>query len=653
MEKSPFQDKNVEKGKFLNALAEAFRLQEAIINAIDHPIIATTSEGIINCFNKSAEDLIGYQGDELLGKANALMFFDLEDVIRKTDELSKQLEIRSEPVFEVLTYKSRQRKKSDSYEMTMVTKDGTKFPVQISTTALRDDQGNVMGFVNLITDLRQQRKQDQESAINEQKFRLLAENIPGAIYLCHNDATYSMIYLNDRIVDITGYKAAEFLSGSINFLKLYHPEDTERILKTVDNALEAKRRYHLKYRIRHKSGEWRWIEEVGVGVYDEDKLLMLEGFISDITTQKLAEEKLQKAAEENLRVFDNPVHLNVVAGFDGYFKRVSSSWTMLLGWTEEELKTQPFISFIHPDDLESTKDAITYITAGNNLYTFENRYRGKDGSYKWLLWGSATDVDQKVIYASAIDITERKKSEEKLIQSKRSLEAIALKLQEQNRQLDEFAHIISHNLRSPVGNIQALISLLDDNSTVDDYKLIFDKLKNVAKNLGETMNDLMDTMKVKTNTNIEKVDVRFKEILDKVVQSLEGDLIKAEASVTFDFNDATTVLYPKAYIESIFQNLLSNAIKYRSPERKPTIHFQTKKLKNFIELTVSDNGLGIDLQKYGDKLFGLHKTFHEHSEARGVGLFLIKTQIEAMGGSISAKSKVGEGTTFTIRFSDH
>jgi signal transduction histidine kinase len=125
----------------------------------------------------------------------------------------------------------------------------------------------------------------------------------------------------------------------------------------------------------------------------------------------------------------------------------------------------------------------------------------------------------------------------------------------------------------------------------------------------------------------------------------------AQASVTFDFNDAPTISYSKPYLESIFQNLLTNAVKYKSPNRKPTIHFQSMLVDNHLELRVTDNGQGIDMEQFGDKLFGLHKTFHHHQEARGVGLFLVKTQVEALGGSIRVNSEVDKGTTFTIRFS--
>jgi signal transduction histidine kinase len=139
-------------------------------------------------------------------------------------------------------------------------------------------------------------------------------------------------------------------------------------------------------------------------------------------------------------------------------------------------------------------------------------------------------------------------------------------------------------------------------------------------------------------------------MLDKVIQSLEGELIQSEATVTFDFNQVPTIGYSKTYLESIFQNLLTNAVKYRSPDRKPEIHVSSDIVDGKTELRVRDNGLGIDLQKFGHKLFGLHKTFHENKEARGVGLFLTKTQIEAMGGTVIAESEVNKGTTFIIRF---
>jgi PAS domain S-box-containing protein len=654
MEKKPFSDKDIRDNKFLNALAEAFRLQEAILNTADIPMISVSPDGMITSVNRCAENLLGYPSEQLIGKNTPLVFFSLEEVIAKGEAISKELGITLEPLFDVLIYKAKISRKPIRDTWTMVKKDGTKFPASVSLSPLLDEQDSIMGYVAIPQDLTQKIFSKDVSKSTDEKFKILAENVPGAIYLCHNDDDYSVIYLNDHIELITGYTPREFYSKEITFARLFHPEDIAHIKEAVSQSIKRKTQFNIRYRIKHKTGDWRWVEETGVGVFEGDNLTMLEGFMADVTAQRNSEEELILITEENHRVFNNPVSLNVVIGEGGKFKRVSESWVSLLGWTKEELVKSPFVEFLHPDDIQSTLKAVASLKTGSNVSQFENRYRCKDGSYRWLLWSCAPDMHLPIFYASAVDISDRKKSEEELIRSKSNIEAIALTLQEQNKALDEFAHIISHNLRSPIGNINALINLLDENSGIQDYKLIFYKLKNVAKNLSETMNDLMETLKVKTQTDLQKDQIRFKEILDKVVQSLEGDLIQAEAAVTFDFNEAPMIEYPKAYLESIFQNLLSNSIKYRASERKPKIHFVSEKIEKkgdaYIQLKISDNGQGIDLEKFGDKLFGLHKTFHTHDQARGVGLFLVKTQIESMGGSISADSEVDKGTTFTIRF---
>lgn len=520
----PLSKKEVRDETFLNALSDAFQLQEAILDTTEMAIFSINPEGIITTFNKSAEDLLGYKGEELIGKTNPLIFHDLDEVVRKSQELSELYKIKVEPVVDVFTTSIKNNLAPYRDKWTMIRKDGTRFPALLSINSLKDLNGDVIGYVAVATDLRQ--------------LHVAADD----------DQAYPVI------------------------------------------------------------------------------------------------------AKEDLQVFNNAVTLNVICGFDGQFLRVSDSWNKLLGWTPDELQAEPFLSYVHPDDIASTRAAFQFIREGNNLPIFENRYRARDGAYHWLLWSSACDRDRKLIYASAIDITQRKKSEDDLRNSKLHIESIAIKLQEQNRQLDEFAHIISHNLRSPIGNIKALINLLNEDSGLQDYKLIFFKLKNVASNLSETMNDLMETLKVKTQTDLARTENRFKDVLDKVIQTLEGDLIIAGASITFDFNSAPVIQYPKAYLESIFQNLLSNSLKYHSPDRKPAVHFASRKFSDHIELRVTDNGQGIDLEKYGDKLFGLHRTFHSHEQARGVGLFLVKTQVESMGGSITAQSVVGEGTTFVIKF---
>ncbi len=222
-------------------------------------------------------------------------------------------------------------------------------------------------------------------------------------------------------------------------------------------------------------------------------------------------------------------------------------------------------------------------------------------------------------------------------------------LNHQNKQLDDFAHLTSHNIRSPAVNIFSLISLIDEKSTIEDYKFIFEKLSQVSTNLNETLNELIEVLHVKKNNDIERQQIRFDVLFQKVTQSLQGDIILNNAEITSNFKIAE-IEYPKAYLESVFYNLLSNSIKYRSSERPLKVHVETDYVKEKIQLTVSDNGMGIDLKKYGHLVFGLRKVFHKNQNAKGIGLFMTKTQIEALGGQILVESEVDKGTTFKVVF---
>lgn len=501
-----------------------------------------------------------------------------------------------------------------------------------------------------IQDITERKRMELSLRESEEKFRLLAEHIPSVVYLMRNDDTNSIVYVNPEITNLCGYGIDHFLSKQIHISEIIHEDDRSNVLELRAKSMKNGTPFHHEYRVRHRDGSLRWVSETGTAVFSEDRITFFEGCLTDITDRKYAEEQLRAMAEENVRIFNNVLGLGAICTYDGRFRKVNPAWEKTLGWKFHELIDRHVTDFIHPDDRARMEDIRIAITEGMTTSTFENRFRCRDGSFRWLLWSSSADAGRRIIYASAIDITSRKKSEEELLMSKRNLEVAAYELEEQNRQLDEFAHIISHNLRSPVNNIKALLSFINEGSSMSEYQLIFEKIKNVASNISETMNELLETIRIKKNVEIERVELRFKDILDKVIQSLEGDLIESGATVTYNFNNAPIIYYSKAYLESILQNLLSNAIKYRSNERIPEIFVSTEIVPTGIELRVKDNGLGIDLHKFGNKLFGLHKTFHENKEARGVGLFLTKTQIETLGGSITAESEVNKGTTFIIKF---
>lgn len=237
-----------------------------------------------------------------------------------------------------------------------------------------------------------------------------------------------------------------------------------------------------------------------------------------------------------------------------------------------------------------------------------------------------------------------------LLVGKEIQEGLIDELSYQNKQLDDFAHITSHNIRGPAKNISALVSMVNKDTPVSEYQLIFSKIGNVSQNLTNTLNELLDILHVKKNKAVERTKISFQEMFFKEKENLEAEIARAKADIYFDFSSAPSIEYPKQYMESIFHNLMTNALKYRASDRTPAVQFRTEQKEGQTYLHVSDNGLGIDLNRFGDKVFGLHKTFHDHPEARGIGLFMTKAQIEPLGGKISVESKVGKGTTFTVRF---
>jgi len=234
--------------------------------------------------------------------------------------------------------------------------------------------------------------------------------------------------------------------------------------------------------------------------------------------------------------------------------------------------------------------------------------------------------------------------------NRKELDELTVKLKDQNRQLSDFVQITSHNLRAPVSNLNSLMRMLDICDTEEEKNEVMEKFSIVVTRLTETLNTLVETLKIKENRNQPKVKVPFNNILERVKQMMSSQISESNTTIESDFSQIESIEYNPIYMESLFLNLISNAIKYRSVNRDPIIKIKSKIIDDKINLIFADNGSGIDLNKYGDKIFKLNKTFHRNKDAKGLGLFMTKSQIEVFGGTITVESEVEEGTTFTIIF---
>jgi signal transduction histidine kinase len=225
-----------------------------------------------------------------------------------------------------------------------------------------------------------------------------------------------------------------------------------------------------------------------------------------------------------------------------------------------------------------------------------------------------------------------------------------LTLSDKNRQLTDFAQITAHNLRAPIGNLLFLSNFYKEAESDEEKSELFGKVDTVIGHLDETIRVLIDGLRINNRQDLAIESIDFDKVLKNTKDVLVGEIMKTGVEITADFSDAPSISYHKVYLDSIFLNLISNAIKYRSTERNLKIHVHTKSTKNGIELLVKDNGLGIDLERQGKKIFKLHQTFHRHKDAKGIGLFMTKNQIESLEGTIEVESNVNKGSIFKVTF---
>jgi signal transduction histidine kinase len=279
----------------------------------------------------------------------------------------------------------------------------------------------------------------------------------------------------------------------------------------------------------------------------------------------------------------------------------------------------------------------------------------KDGTHYFLeIHGKNIPYEGRIIRVTEFrNITARKLIEEKILEQNAKLEAITIDLKRKNDQLEEFTQIVSHNLRSPIGNILTLLTFMETADSEEDKAQYMKFLKESSMKALTTLEELNEVLKLKQNDSIEKQELKFENVFNQVATMVNAKIVETSAKIISDFTEAPSIVYPNIYLESIFLNLLSNALKYNHPDRTLQIEVKTFYKKKHLLLEVKDNGLGINLEKYGHQIFKLQKTFHRHPESRGIGLFMIKNQIEAMGGEISISSQENVGTTFTVNFNMH
>lgn len=296
------------------------------------------------------------------------------------------------------------------------------------------------------------------------------------------------------------------------------------------------------------------------------------------------------------------------------------------------------------DNKEKITRAVNEAIIDNKNSDLELKIITKRGNKKWVrAIGYPLFVDGKCIkiYGLLQDITDSKSFE---INTKSLLKITT----NQNKRLLNFAHIVSHNLRSHSGNFSLLLSLMKDEHPElikNDY---FPMLLKASDKLNETIHNLNKVAQTDIHLKENFVEINVFDEVNNTISSLSGKIKTSNTKITNKIDKNVDIKVIPAYFESIFINLISNSIKYKKEHKDPEILISSAIKDDFLVIKFKDKGRGIDLKLNKNKIFGMYKTFHNHKDSRGLGLFLIKNQIEAMQGKILVKSKVDLGTTFSI-----
>ena len=359
-------------------------------------------------------------------------------------------------------------------------------------------------------------------------------------------------------------------------------------------------------------------------------------------------QKLQRLQHDLERFFEVSVDLLCVAGSDGYFKLLSQSWTEVLGWSREELLSTPFVEFVHPDDREATARAAERLDREiDQIIDFENRYRTKDGEYRWLRWRSASDPHFGRIYAIARDVTVEKERERELEEAREELAAYARDLERSNAELEQFAYVASHDLQEPLRMVASYVTLLEQRygeALDQDAKEFIGFAVDGARRMQQLIDDLLAYSRIETQGR-EAESVSVVDCLEQARRNLDRYLTEENALVTHD--ELPEVMADPGQLTLLLQNLIHNAVKFARNDAPPRIHVAAELCDDGWEISVADNGIGID-PNHGERIFQIFQRLHGRKEypGTGIGLALCRRIVERHGGTIRVESEPGNGSTF-------
>ena len=488
----------------------------------------------------------------------------------------------------------------------------------------------------------------------------ILSNIDEVIYVRDIDINDPMAspysFISGRAEEILGLSRQDLAERPQRWSESVHPQDSAMTVKLFKELLQSKQ-IVITYRMYHQGmQQYRWIEDrISAKANPNGQVMHIYGSARDITEQEETRLQLEKTSQLVTRLITSSDQVFYIVTLD-YLDPLKNTFTYLsphvegvIGYSVDDVRNDPltWLNAIHPEDVSSVKSATRDMFKSKNPGTRVYRMKHKlTGEYVWLEDYIVPILDEegwiREFYASARDITARRTAE-------LERENLIVQLRGRHDELMQFNHIVSHNLRSPVASILGLAQFLDEKLPPNEVAETTGFILQAALSMDELLRDLNTVLSLRS-TMSEKMQVfLLSDVVASTCLNLKEEIAQSSTSITIDIDDNADQLFSiKSYVHSVFFNLLSNAIKYRSPDRDPVINIKVIRNQEDVVISIQDNGAGIDLKLHKERIFALYGRLHVDHEGKGLGLYMTKTQIETLNGTIDVSSQVGYGTTFTI-----
>lgn len=479
--------------------------------------------------------------------------------------------------------------------------------------------------------------------------KLLLTELPGAIFkCCVENGKVSIPFASPGIWDLFELKLEDVQKDAQTLFMRIDPNDIRRLKRIARSSPKYSHKWEIDYQVHLPIKGSRWIRTTAKTQFYDNSNYICYGYTTDVTERKKAARALLQKEER--------LHFALESSEEGIWDYnfpkkslfLSSRFLERFGLAHETSENLDFwLNFIHPEDIKMFKvDFLKYLRGKNRIFTTEARIKCFDGSYKWVLYkGKIIAWDRNNLPVRMVgthaDITLRKIRELELEEHIRTVK-------NQNSRLSNFAYIVSHNLRTHTSNLEILLQFIENAESQEEKDIEFGYLKSISRQLSETIMHLNEVLSIQNKKNLELKNHNLYGYIKKVEDMLNREIKYKNVLLINNVHKELFIDYNSAYLESILYNLLSNSIKYADSTRQPVINIDCYRKDKYRILKISDNGQGMNIEKIGSDLFGMYKTFHGNKDAKGIGLFITKNQVEAMGGKIEVESVLNAGTTFYV-----